>query len=105
MALTEIATFITAAKNALDLIKGIRAELPKSQNAVQIETQLANAEQALEISRAELAKAFGYHLCDCTFPPQIMLREEKRKASVCPNCDRMISSVLRRRRNRSAMAA
>ena len=34
---------------------------------------IEKAEKALRASEAELAKALGYKLCQCTFPPQIML--------------------------------
>ena len=36
-------------------------------------------------------------LCDCTFPPQIMLWQEARKAHVCPNeaCGRIKPTGMR----------
>lgn len=34
---------------------------------------LDQAERAAKLAEAQVAKALGYHLCQCTFPPQIML--------------------------------
>jgi hypothetical protein len=33
-----------------------------------------------------LAKEFGYSLCNCHWPPEIMLWRKREKANVCQNC-------------------
>jgi hypothetical protein len=43
------------------------------------------AEEALKRSDTALAQKLGYHLCQCTYPPQIMLWQESRGCHVCPN--------------------
>jgi hypothetical protein len=78
--------YFTAAKSALDIIKGIRAELPKGPQADIAQRKIEEAESALDISRAQLAKRLGFKLCQCSFPPQIMLLKAAERKHVCPSC-------------------
>jgi hypothetical protein len=87
MVAPEWLAYITAAKSALDIIKGIRSELPKGPEADKAQQQIANAELALETSKAELAKSLGFRLCQCSFPPPIMLLRASERAHFCPKCD------------------
>ena len=87
MAISDLTTFLTAAKTALDIIKGIRSELPQGMRKDEVGNQIDAAEEALETSEGELAKALGFKLCQCTFPPQIMLWKEQQNAFACPNPD------------------
>jgi predicted nucleic-acid-binding Zn-ribbon protein len=48
---------------------------------------LYKARENLDIAKADAAKSLGHVLCQCTFPPQIMLWSETCKAHVCPNFD------------------
>jgi hypothetical protein len=84
MPVPEWTAYLTAAKTALDIFKGIRSELPQGPKADDAQRQIERAEQALKLSEAELAKALGYKLCECTFPPQIMLWNEQEDAHICP---------------------
>ena len=79
------AEFLVAAKNALDIYRGLRAELPKGTSTARFDEQIVRAEAALKSSEAAAAKALGYHLCQCTFPPKIMLWKEATKSHNCPN--------------------
>jgi hypothetical protein len=83
--LSKWTAYLSAAKTALDIFKGIRAEIPKGPKADEAQRQIERAEQALKVSEVELAKAFGYNLCQCTFPPSVMLWSEKQQAHLCPN--------------------
>lgn len=87
MELDQIVTAVNGLRAALDLFKGIRDEL-KKKTAPQkgIDEQIARAETALKAGEAQLAKALGYRLCQCVFPPEIMLRDKNRGQSVCPRC-------------------
>ena len=83
--------YLSAAKTALDLFRGIRAELPQGPISEEAGKQIENAAKALKASEAELAKSLGYTLCQCTFPPQIMLsqgRHAKRGDEIfkCSQC-------------------
>jgi hypothetical protein len=86
MAGQDLMAYLTAAKTALDLIKGIWAELPKGHGAEKAQRQIEQAESALAITKAELAKGLGFRLCQCEFPPQIMLLNAAERKHVCPSC-------------------
>src|SRR6202035_1407525 len=58
----EWIAYLTAAKTALDLVKGLRSELPKGDKSDQIEKNIDDAERALKASEAELAKGLGYRI-------------------------------------------
>jgi hypothetical protein len=60
----------------------------------EIATKLEEAEHALELSNAKLAKELGYHLCQCQFPPKIMLWDNSLRAYICQNagCRRVIAA-------------
>jgi hypothetical protein len=45
------------------------------------------AEEALKRADVALAQKLGFKLCDCTFPPQIMLWHEKEKVTKCPRTE------------------
>jgi hypothetical protein len=79
-------SYLAAAKTALDVIKGIRSELPKGPEADNAQQQIENAESALKTSEVELAKSLGFKLCKCRFPPPIMLWNAAERTNICPVC-------------------
>src|SRR5260370_2308167 len=59
---------------ALGLLKDCRGlGTKKTQPAKPITAALDKAEEAAKVAEAEIAKAFGYELCKCGFPPTVML--------------------------------
>jgi hypothetical protein len=72
-------------KSALGLVKSATDMLPDGQEKEATEQALIEAEGAFDIAKASAAKEFGYHLCKCTFPPQIMLEQPEgySKCSLC----------------------
>lgn len=78
--------YLGAAKTLLDLFKGIKSELP-TREAAKAQAGIEKAEAALKTTEAEVAKALGFKLCKCTFPPQVMLWNEQKKTNVCPSCN------------------
>jgi hypothetical protein len=86
MAVPDWLAYLTAAKSALDIIKGIRAELPKGPEADKAQQQIDEAEAALKTTKAQLAKSLGFRLCKCSFPPSIMLLRKEERAYSCPEC-------------------
>jgi len=86
MAGQDLMAYLTAAKTALDIIKGIWAELPKGHDAERAQRQIEEAESALAITKAKLAKGLGFRLCQCEFPPPIMLLNAAERKHVCPSC-------------------
>lgn len=85
MDISEVQGYIRASKDVLDLLKTLGGLLPKGPQADAAQKKLEQAEKALLASEAQLAKALGYHLCQCTFPPQIMLWRERESVFICPN--------------------
>jgi hypothetical protein len=83
MSLKDISEFAVAGKSVIDLFRSAYALLPKGSDREKIESTVKEAEDGLRRSDAELAKALGYPLCQCTFPPQIMLWREAEGAWVC----------------------
>ena len=73
--LSELTSYLGAMKDALDITKGIIGLMPKGGDHERAERRLVDAEHALDASKAQLAKALRYHLCQCSFPPQLMLSE------------------------------
>ncbi len=93
MAISDLAEYLAAAKTLLEIFKGIRSELPKGPEAERTGEQIERAEKALRAAEAQLAKELGYNLCQCTFPPQIMLsvgRHPKYGKEIfrCKNCNK-----------------
>jgi hypothetical protein len=77
--------WLKSAKLALDVFKGAQSLLPKGPSRDELEKKIGDAEAALAASDAALAKHLGYQLCQCSFPPKIMLWREREGAHVCPD--------------------
>ena len=84
---THAAAWIAAGKAGLDLVRAAWTPLPKGDEKDRIATKLEQAELALELSNAKLAKELGFRLCQCQFPPKPMLWDNARSAYVCQNVD------------------
>jgi hypothetical protein len=95
MSTDNLDAYFRLGKDALDLIKSGLAFLPQGRQKDDAKAQVDAAEKQLQASKAELAKRLGYKLCQCTFPPQIMLWREAEGAHVCerPECGRRISRI------------
>jgi hypothetical protein len=91
----DVADYIRLSKDAIDLVRSAWTLLPKSEKRDEVEKKLDAAEEALKRSDAALAQKLGYSLCQCTFPPQIMLWREQEKVTKCPSCGRTIKSFHR----------
>lgn len=80
--------YVKAGKDLLDIFKSVREMLPKNDPAVakKVEAGIEKAEKELAATEAQLAKALGYKLCQCTFPPQIMLQNKELGKKICPKC-------------------
>jgi hypothetical protein len=85
-----------ALRSAMGLLKDAKELLPPGDQRQQAITQaLATAESSSKIAEAEIAKALGYELCKCQFPPTTMLAvgsidipQAKLRGPVfeCPQC-------------------
>lgn len=96
--LDQINEYVTASRDVIGLFKDFRSALPKGQSAEDVGRQIEAAERALRASEAQLAKGLGYELCQCTFPPQIMLsqgyhpRHQDMEFFSCPACGKQSPS-------------
>ena len=93
MAISDLSDYLTAAKAVIDIFKSIKNELPQGPEADRSQEQIERAEKALKAAEAQLAKELGYKLCQCTFPPQIMLSVGRhptydKEIFSCPNCQK-----------------
>lgn len=90
---SDIAAYVEAARGSLALVRELWSLAPKGKQTEQAAAQLEQAEKSLRIAEAQLAKGLGYLLCQCTFPPQIMLSIGRHAAYgnelyKCPRCQK-----------------
>ena len=66
---------VEAFANVYKLIKDARSagNKPSPAEDAAIDRALGEAEKASKVAEAQIAKALGYQLCHCTFPPTAML--------------------------------
>jgi hypothetical protein len=62
-----------ALRSALGLLKDAKDLLPAGAKSAAISQALATAEASAKLAEAEIAKALGFELCKCEFPPTAML--------------------------------
>jgi hypothetical protein len=87
MDMSKIIEGLGIAKGAVELLKGAKDLLPDSPKKKAAEQSLRLAEQTFRIAETEVAQELGYHLCECTWPPQIALRQPDGLRR-CPGCGR-----------------
>lgn len=87
-----VGEWLRSAKVALDIVRGARALLPQGPKRDELDASIRSAEEALSRSDAALAKQLGYQLCQCSFPPHIMLWRQATGVYACPNeaCGRQV---------------
>jgi hypothetical protein len=76
--------YIKTGSEALILLKTLYPLLPQGQE--EVEAKIHAAEEALQKANVALAKAWGFQIHDCSFPPQIMLWNNDIRERVCPGC-------------------
>ncbi len=77
------------------VLKDAKEAMPDSPKSEAVTEALKQSEIQFDIAEAQIAKALGYELCKCQFPPSIMLavgyslpdaREPVRTIFECPKC-------------------
>ena len=79
-------------RSALELFKGATGALPNGDRKTAIADSIERAEREIRLGETQIALALGYHLCRCTFPPQIMVsvsHAHGQHAFQCPGCKRL----------------
>jgi len=94
-AMESVKVGISLLAESIGLIKKTQELLPESQDKDAISKSLAEAEKASKLAESQIAQALGYKLCQCTFPPQIMLSQGYKELEhhheeefVCPRCNK-----------------
>jgi len=86
MVIPEALQIYKKLKGVFGLLNKAKDLLPESPKKTEITVKIEEAEESLKISETEAAKALGYNLCQCTFPPQIMLFLKDKNVYRCPEC-------------------
>ncbi|MBE0543784.1 MAG: hypothetical protein IH623_20760 [Verrucomicrobia bacterium] len=92
----ELESFKTAfelGSKALTMIKQVKDLLPLSPQRDVAEKAIEDAENAFRIAEAKAAQEFGYNLCQCTWPPQIMLLAKNGNYR-CPMCGNELDTTM-----------
>lgn len=82
-----VSEYLQAGKATIDLLKAASILLPKGEKRDEIEKTVNLAVETMKRSDAALAQKLGYNLCQCQFPPSMMLWREKQSGYVCQNAE------------------
>lgn len=90
--IAALKTLFEALKAAIGLAKEAKNVLPEGPKKEAFDKAIVEVQTSAEQFNVELAKEWGYPLCRCTFPPQIMLQtdhsghEQHMGMFECPKC-------------------
>jgi hypothetical protein len=86
--------------DVLKTMKGVKDLWPKGKERDQIESKVADAEKQLKLAESQIASSLGFRLCQCAFPPEVMLKPTGTDGNqvVCPKCGAHWPSRNRRQR-------
>jgi hypothetical protein len=90
-----------AIRTVVELIRSARSNerTPSPEEQAQIDRAIAEADKLARIADAQTAKALGFELCHCQFPPVAMLTvgfsqrgaDTGKPVHECPECGRLTS--------------
>ena len=69
----DLTEWVRAGTSTLQIMKAMIDLMPAGTDRNAAQEKMDEAAESLAFAETQLAKALGYHLCQCTFPPQIML--------------------------------
>ena len=71
----------TALKTVMDTVRSVIGTIKdvKEFKKDEIVKKLDDADEQFQLAKIQIAKALGYNLCQCIFPPQIMLSQGYRE--------------------------
>jgi hypothetical protein len=82
---TEVTGWLSAGKSVVDIMKSAMDLMPKGSDKESLARKILETEKAIKRADATLAKELGYSICECDWPPEIMLWKEQQQLFVCPN--------------------
>lgn len=91
--IAELITALNLGKAALDALKGAKDLLPDSPQKATATASIEQASHAFQIAEAHAAQQLGFRICQCSWPPAIMLRVEARDKYACPRCGYTVEPV------------
>jgi len=86
--IAAIKTLVDTSKSLIDLFRTLAERCKDPALREEVEQALVDAETRMKLAQAESAKSMGFPLCECTWPPNIMLYRRAQDANVCPECGR-----------------
>lgn len=75
LAVQALKTGLSMLRDAMGLVKDVKDNLPAGDKKQALDRGLDQAERQIILAEAQIAQALGYHLCQCTFPPQINVKQ------------------------------
>lgn len=82
-----IGEYLHNGKEAVELFKVAYSLMPVGEKRSEIERRVHLADDAMRRSDVALAQKLGFNLCQCQFPPSIMLWKQSTKSYICQNMD------------------
>ena len=89
--LDGIKTAFDLIRQSIGLVKDTNELTQDDEKKAVVVQSLESASTAASTAEAQIAQSLGYNLCQCTFPPQIMLSQGRYPGRVeeffkCPKC-------------------
>jgi hypothetical protein len=87
--IAELKAILDTVNTVLSLLRKAKDFLPDSTARQEAERKIFEAEQMLKMAEVKSAEELGYHLCKCTWPPQIALSigyKDYDEQFQCPRC-------------------
>ncbi len=83
----------TNIRSVLSVLKDTKELIGDTGKEKAVDHSILQAEKAIGIAEAQIAQALNYQLCQCTFPPQIMLSSGRHQefgdeVFICPHCEK-----------------
>ncbi len=88
-----IKSLVDTSKSLIELFRTLAERCKDPALRDEVEQALADAETRMKLAQAESAKNLGFTLCECTWPPNIMLYKRDLNAVVCPQCGHRRSKI------------
>ena len=87
---------LMALRGSLDVLKSAKDHLPAGEQKDLVEKKIEEADHSLRMANAEMGQSLGFQLCQCTWPPQLMvsvgyLEKDHVEQLKCPNCGKVVS--------------
>lgn len=97
----EVSEFLADAGQFLSVFKQAKDLLPESKEKDEAAQALETAESSFKVAEAQLAQSMGFELCQCSWPPHIMLYRQELDEYHCSECGNAKTRLQPRRERQS----